>query len=129
MVCMIGPPPGAKTSPLGLAVNNVAEGMRKFGVSRLIVQAGGFTKIVGKPSLAEKLMRKIFIWFTNEAAMIAGNDEMAEYLVTQCSDLNWTNTDRACLMNVKNRDPLRLIDYGPGMPSGKLVRSILPAVY
>ena len=55
--------------------------MRQSGVLRLVVQVGGFTKIAGTASLAEKVMRKIFIWITKEAAMIAGHDEMAEFLV------------------------------------------------
>ncbi|MAA77853.1 MAG: hypothetical protein CL916_01230 [Deltaproteobacteria bacterium] len=121
VICMIGPLPGANASPLGSAVRNIAEGMRKFRVNRFIVQAGGFTKIVGRPSLAEKLMRKVFIWFTNEAAMIEGNDEMAEFLVKECSDLQWTITRPGML---DEREESGIIeadhDYGPGMPGGKV---------
>ena len=121
VVCMIGPPRGAEVSPLGAAVRHVADGMRRAGVRRLIVQAGGFTKIEGKPSLAEKIMRKIFIWITNEAAMIAGNDEMAEFLVQSCSDLDWTITRPGMLDERDASDPIEAAhDYGSGMPSDKI---------
>ena len=121
VICMIGPPRGAQVSPLGMAVRHVVEGMRKSGVQRLIVQAGGFTKIEGKPSLVEKIMRKIFIWMTNEAAMIAGNDEMAQFMVQACSDLNWTIT-RPGMLDEREASGIIEADhnYGAGMPSGKV---------
>ena len=43
-------------------------------------------------SLLEKIFRRLFILATNEAAMLAGNDEMAAFLVQECSDLDWTIT-------------------------------------
>ena len=118
---MIGPPRGAKVSPLGVATRHIADGMRRAGVQRLIVQAGGFTKIDGKPSLIDKIMRKIFICVTNEAAMIAGNDEMADFLVQSCSDLNWTITRPGMLDERDASDPIEAAhNYGSGMPSGKI---------
>lgn len=121
VVCMVGPPRGAKVSPLGPAVRHVVEGMRQAGVKRLIVQAGGFTKIEGTPSFAEKLMRKIFIWMTNEAAMIAGNDEMAAFLSQTCSDLDWTITRPGMLDEREESGPIEAAhNYGAGMPSGKI---------
>ena len=66
-------------------------------------------------------MRKIFILLTREAAMIAGNDEMAAFLVQECEDLCWTITRPGML---DERPEAGLIeadhDYGPGMPSGKV---------
>jgi retinol dehydrogenase-14 len=116
VVCMVGPPPGAASSPLGPAVRNVASGMRAHGVRRLVVQTGGFTKIDGEPTAAEKALRKAFVLATNEAAMLAGNDEAARFLVRECSDLDWTLARPGML---DDRPPSGIVeadhDYGPGM--------------
>ena len=96
---------------------------------RLIVQAGGFTKIEGKPSLAEKIMRKIFIWITNEAAMIAGNDEMAEFWSGHA--VTSTGRSRAQGRSMSDAsDPIEAAhDYGSGMPSDKIGKIDLTRQY
>ncbi len=82
-------PPGQ--SDLLVAVRHVVAGMRAHGVKRLIVQMGTFTKIGGELTLGQK-MRKAFAQATGEACALAGHDEAARYIVSECGDIDWTIT-------------------------------------
>ena len=53
--------------------------------------------------------------------MIAGNDEMAAFLVQSCGDLNWTITRPGMLDEREESGTIEADhDYGPGMPRGKV---------
>jgi hypothetical protein len=102
----------AGQSELLIAIRNVVAGLRKHGVKRLIVQMGAFTKLEGDLSFGQKAMRKVpfplvfpgfetiiqshllffqaFTLATGEAGALAGNDEAAQYLRTECADIDWT---------------------------------------
>lgn len=66
--------------------------MRKYGVKRLIVQMGAFTKIDGELTLGQEEMRKAFTMATGEAGALAGNDEAAHLHFSECADVDLTIT-------------------------------------
>lgn len=94
-VAMVGPPPRSPVAPAGqsdllIAIQNVVAGLRKHSVKRLIVQMGAFVKLDSELSLGQRAMRKVFTLATGEAGALAGNDEAARFLLTECGDIDWT---------------------------------------
>lgn len=119
VISMVGPPPGADTSPLPPAIRAVVAGMRAHGVRRLIVQGGGFVKLEGEPTLIDRGLRAVFAAAMNEAAVLKGNDEMARFLVSECDDIDWTITRPGLLSDDGPAGVVEAMhDYGPGMPGG-----------
>ena len=118
VISMVGPPPGAQSSPLPAAIRAVVAGMRAHGVRRLVVQAGGFVKLDGAPSLIDRGLRAAFVAAMNEKAVLEGNDEMAAFLVAECADIDWTITRPGMLSDGPPQGVVEADhDYGPGMPS------------
>ena len=69
VVSLAGPPLGAKESMMPQAIRNTVEGMRAQGVTRLIVQAGGFVKLKGEDSnVVERYGKGAFGFFMKEKA-------------------------------------------------------------
>jgi NAD(P)-dependent dehydrogenase (short-subunit alcohol dehydrogenase family) len=121
VICMVGPPPGASSSPLAAAVRNVAAGMRAHGVRRLIVQGGGFTRLDGAPTATERVLRRAFELATGEAAMLAGNDEAARFIAESCADLDWTVTRPGMLDERPSSGVVEADhDYGSGPASARI---------
>jgi hypothetical protein len=66
-------------------------------------------------TFGEKAMRKAFVLATGEGAALAGNDEAAEFLIKECSDLDWTIARPGMLDERPASGHVEADhDYGPG---------------
>ncbi len=119
VVCLAGPPKGAKVSPMPDAVRNTVAGMRAHGVRRLIVQTGAFVKLHGeKAGLFERGAKAVFGLAMRETATLEGNDLVAAFLEGECADLDWTLARPGMLEEGPSKGAVGpAFEYGPGMPS------------
>ena len=119
VVSLAGPPLGAKESMMPQAIQNTVTAMRKAGITRLIVQTGGFVKLKGEASnLVERSAKGAFGFFMKEKATLEGNDKLALFLQEECMDIDWTITRPGMLSDEGVQGLIEpAFDYGPGMPS------------
>lgn len=121
VISTAGAAKGAETSILPTAIRNIVSGMRIHGVKRLVVQVGAFVKLEGESSsMTERGAKVAFGAIMKEQAVLAGNDEVAAYLQTECKDIDWTLTRPGMLDDGPSRGIVETaFEYGPGAPSDR----------
>lgn len=93
VVSTAGNPKASKSHLMAAFITQAVQSMRKYGVKRLVYQAGAFSPMPGQRlPFVMRVMRPIFGGLMGTEPMLADNDSVMAYLVNNASDLDWTVT-------------------------------------
>jgi nucleoside-diphosphate-sugar epimerase len=101
-------------------ITQVVASMRKHGVKRLVYQAGAFSPMPGeKQSLMLRIIRPTVGAMVGLSGMLADNDDVMAYLVSNASDLDWTVSRPSLIKNAPSKGVLK-----PSKASGTTVHFV-----
>ena len=108
VVSTAGDAKASKGKMMTAFVTQAVQSMRKYGVKRLVYQAGAFSPMPGQTlPLMLRMMRPTIGAMLGMTPMLDDNDAVMAYLVGNASDLDWTVTRPGMIREAASKGTLK----------------------